>query len=119
MINVAELIQDPDFAQAFCVDTRVLNTFENEGEYTDSPSQARNFVGVIQPASPEDKVQFLPEGERTEEGIVIYTLTPLALPTDTEVEDVLNYKCSKWRIVGSRPFGDNGYYKSFAVRAKV
>ena len=70
MIDVSELIDDPDFATTFQVRRRT-GSFANEGAYSTTETTLTK-TGVIQPASQDDRVAYLPEGERTLDAIRIW-----------------------------------------------
>jgi hypothetical protein len=114
MINVAELLRDPDFAQSFQV-IRFSGAFANEGEYTQTPSAPIGMVGVIQPAKQTDIVQFLQEGERLGNLIVVYS--PQEIRTSdakTQESDIIVWHGTQYRVVQAKPWLDHGYWEVFA-----
>lgn len=111
MISVAELIRDPDLAQSFQVE-RVGGAFANEGEWTPSAPTILNMVGVIQPATRDDIVSFLPEGIRHSETIIVYCDTKIQMDdANAQRSDVIIWRGHPYRVVVSRPWVDYGYWK--------
>lgn len=119
MINVSELITDPDFAQTFTV-TRYF------GEWVDGRLQEQKseipMVGVITPENTSDMNQ-LPGGDTITGRINIYSLEPLfttRLKGDnssrSSTSDEIEWRGEKWKILQTENFLDFGYFKSLAVR---
>jgi hypothetical protein len=114
MINVAELLCDPDFAQSFQV-IRLGGAFANEGEYTQAQSPPINMVGVIQPAKQQDVVQFMPEGERLGNLIVVYCQQEIkSSDAKTQESDIILWHSNRYRVVQSRQWLDHGYWQVWA-----
>lgn len=114
MINVADLLRDPDFAQTFQV-VRFGGSFANEGEYTQAPAAPVSMVGVIQPAKQQDVVQFMPEGERLGNLIVVYCSQELkASDAKSQESDIIIWHGSRYRVAQARQWLDHGYWQVFA-----
>lgn len=114
MINVAELLSDPDFAQAFQV-IRVGGSFANEGEYSQSPETTIDIFGVIQPARQQDVVQFMPEGERLGNMIVIYCKTEIRVAdAKSQESDLVVWHGNRYRVAQARQWLDHGYWQVWA-----
>ena len=114
MINVAELLTDPDFSQTFQL-IRFDGVFANEGEYTQTQSPPINIVGVIQPAKQTDVVQFMPEGERLGNLIVVYCSQEIkASDAKSQESDIVVWRGNQYRVVQAKPWLDHGYWQVFA-----
>jgi hypothetical protein len=114
MINVADLLRDPDFAQTFQV-IRSTGYFGNEGEYIQTQAAPVNMVGVIQPAKQQDMVRFLPEGERLGNQIVIYCDQEIKSSDATSKEsDIIIWRGGKYRVGQAKRWLDHGYWQVWA-----
>ncbi len=84
LLDVTELLYDPDFAQDFVV-VRFIRSVSQQGLTVDSPGLFQSY-GVILPLSGA-QLAMLPEAERT--GSYITVITPFALYalTDTTAPD--------------------------------
>ena len=113
MINVAELMNDPDFASTFLV-RRPRGDRDDAGvfsvlDYTDIP-----VVGIVQPADP-DAVQMLSEGERLRNMIEVWSATELRASDAVEaLSDVLVVNGQSYRVIKTEDWSANGYSHVFA-----
>lgn len=113
MINVAELMRDPDFAQAFQVE-RAGGAFV-EGEWIAAAPAVLNMVGIIQPAKREDVLAILPEGGRLGSFIVVFTDQELQIEdSETKRSDVIIWRGKTYRVIGQKPWVDHGFWQAFA-----
>ena len=77
-------------------------------------------MGCIHPGTPE-MIQLLPEEEREEQFIAIYTDYALStgIPESTGVSftgpDRIHWKNQTWRVVYVRDWENFGYYQAYAV----
>lgn len=114
MINVAELITDPDFATTFTRE-RVDGGFVNGRWVNNAPVQL-SVVGIIQPATSPDDLEPLPEGERANEAIRIWSLIEIRKGDGESVlSDYVIFGGNKYRVYAVKPWALNGFYQSFAV----
>lgn len=61
----------------------------------------------------------LPEGVRTEQAIVLYTRTRLAVNTDqTPADRIVGYHGSDWEVLSSARYDDYGFWVSIASELK-
>lgn len=114
MIDVSELMSDPDFAQPFQV-VRSTGSFANEGEYTRTPTTL-NMTGVIQPATTEDVTNFLPEGERQKSAIRIWCAQEIRMADGNGAEaDEIVWQGKRHRVAHAKPWNTQGYWFAIAV----
>jgi hypothetical protein len=114
MIDISELVSDPDFAQQFQV-IRYTGGFASEGEYTQTPAAPITMTGVIQPAKEIDTVQFLREGERLGNMIVIYCATQIFESSGTgQNSDVIVWHGTQYRVHKAKHWQDHGYWQAWA-----
>ncbi len=116
MMNIAELMSDPDFAQAFKVLRSAAGSFAHEGEYSAGPVTELDYSGAIQPAA-RAALQVLPEGLRGETIIDVHCAQELRCGQglDDQASDVLVYQSQKYRVIYGMNYGDHGYWRVLAV----
>lgn len=117
MINVSEIVNDPDFAQSFNV-LRSTVTFVSGGI-----SNAITTVpmwGVILIAEPKD-LATLPEGDRISGSMAFYTQLPMYMTNvegtgDGHLSDIAVWHGQQFRIAKDSIWSDFGYYLTIGVR---
>lgn len=114
MINVSRVLSSPSFAQTFGL-IRPTGAFANEGQYTQTSPEPVSMVGVIQPASQQDMVQFGSEGERQGSMIVVYCAQEIRVSDGVGVEsDIIVWHGTQYRACKPFPWHANGYWKVLA-----
>lgn len=114
MINMSELMSDPDFTQAFTLRRRT-GSFANEGEFTQSAPTELPLVGSIQPASTADVVRFQAEGERRNALIRVWSATEMHTSDgEGQQPDEVVWRGSVYRVIECVPWADHGFWKVFA-----
>lgn len=112
MINVAEVVADPDFTRTFTV-RRPTSTFANEGVHTSTYTDS-TLTGIVQPASPKE-MELLPEGHRVGDVIAVWsTLEMRAGNADTIEADVIVVDGKSYKVLRCEPWADAGYWKVLA-----
>ena len=113
MINVAEIMRDPDFAQAFQIE-RADGAFANEGEWSQTATTL-DMVGIIHPAKREDQLAILPEGTRLGNVIVVYSDQELRIDNaQSERSDVVLWHGNPYRVIAAKHWADHGYWQVWA-----
>lgn len=112
LIDVVELLYDPDFAQDFTV-VRFVRTVSAQGLTVDSPGLFATY-GVILPLSGA-QLAMLPEAERT--GSFITVITPFALYalTDTTAPDQVQWHGRNYQVRSVNDWTDWGQGFTSAV----
>ena len=121
-MDITSAVFDPELGcTAFTVD-RITYTRSRSG--TTSRTVTAQAMGCIHPGTPE-MLQLLPEEEKTEEFIAIYT--DYALSTGTPegtgavsftAPDRIHWNNRTWRVVRVRDWQMFGYYQAYAVLMK-
>ena len=118
MIDVSELIVDPDFAQLYTV-YRKLGVW-NGGRFVETEMQLQ-FYGPITPANVKD-VNMLPEGDRIG-GLMVFRTTPdnpFLITRNTAgnmgTSDQPEWKGERYRILEVLPWDDFGHLKAIGTR---
>lgn len=113
MIEVSELMTDPDFAQAFDIIRESVTLVEGESQV--SQVTIPGVIGVIQPASREDIVLYAPEGERGDEWISIWCVQEIRDGNGVDkFSDVIVWQGRHHRVRKSKPWNTQGHYRAWA-----
>lgn len=130
MIDVSDVVNDPDFAQGFTIE-RSTGQFV-AGGFEKTPSNVQGY-GVISVAADED-IQMLPEGDRIDGAMVFHSheriyLTQLDGGYDQaqygaggfgvsvqHVSDQIYWRGQKFRVMHVAPYEDYGYWRAIGVR---
>jgi hypothetical protein len=114
MIDISEVVADSDFVEPITV-YRVTGALSNEGEITKS-EVAIARIAVVQPASKDDMVSYVPEGERTDEAIRIWCTQDLRMSDGNSIHsDIIEWSGKRYRVAYSAPWQQHGYYFVIAV----
>ena len=118
-MNITDAIFDPELGcTAFTVE-RITYTRSRAG--TTSRSTTARAMGCIHPGTPE-MIRLLPEEEREEQFIAIYTDYALSTGTPESTgasfmgPDRIHWNNQTWRVVRVRDWQMFGYYQAYAVR---
>ena len=116
MINISSALLDPELgAVSFIVERP---TYRRSGGTVTSSSQIFSAVGCIHPGTPE-MIKLLPEEDRHETFIAVYTDFALSLGMNSSVTytgpDRIHYANQTWRVVRVRDWSAFGYYQAYAV----
>ena len=118
-MNITDAIFDPELGcTAFTVE-RITYTRSRSG--TTSRSTTARAMGCIHPGTPE-MIRLLPEEEREEQFIAIYTDYALSTGTPESTgasfmgPDRIHWNNQTWRVVRARDWQMFGYYQAYAVR---
>lgn len=117
MIDVSELITDPDFVQPQPVTVqRATGSWDGSGIYSPTPFNVLYLVMIIEQMTPS-QVLAMPEGERDHEYITCWSNAPLLASdgiTDQQC-DVILWKNKPWRVIRCADRSDNGFWEAVAT----
>lgn len=114
MIDVSELVVDPDFAQSFQVKRHGAPTLSNEGEAV-ATFTVLDLYGVVQPASQNDVIKYLPEGQRQGNFISIWCKDEVRMGNgQAQLPDIVMNHGGVYRVAFSKNWVDNGYWFAIA-----
>ena len=119
-MDITSALFDPELGcTAFTVE-RI--TYSRSREGTTSRSTTVQARGCVHPGTPE-MLQLLPEEEKNETFIAVYTDYPLSTGVPEEegavsftAPDRIRWNGNTWRVVRVRDWGSFGYYHAYAVR---
>lgn len=91
MIDVTSIINDPDFVQSFQIQ-RITGSYDSHGNWVvDAPATLIPVNGIVLPVK-LDELKYLPEGERHDDNIGVYSQTELMLGNMADKQsDVILY----------------------------
>ena len=118
MIDVSELIIDPDFAQPYTVHRK--SGAWSEGVFNEIESELQ-FNGVIIVANTQD-VNMMPEGDRIAGLMTFYTTAdnPIFvtrnLSSDQGTSDEIEWRGERYKVMQTFPYTDYGYIKAVGTR---
>jgi hypothetical protein len=120
MINLSDVVSDPDFAQEFEIQ-RSSGGWWKAGVWINETIGVPGY-GVIQPATPEELDQ-VPEGDRVKGSLSFHSECPLfethtRSPNDkfAGTSDIICHRGQSYRLVKVWPWEDFGYYKAIGAR---
>ena len=112
MINVAELIHDPDFCQPYTLYRQTSTWLAGRSQPTEVAIQRS---GVIIAANSKDLLQ-APEGDRTKGIVAVYDTEPLLVTNEAGTSDEIIWHDERYRLFQVWPYKDYGYYKALGER---
>lgn len=120
MISLTPALTDPDLG--FTGFTVQRTTYRRQNGTSVPAVQTLPASGCIHPGTPE-MVQLLPEEDRHEEFIMIYTGFALSLGENDggeaySVPDRILWNGATWRVVRVRSYAMFGYVQGYAVRVR-
>ena len=119
MLNLLPALLDPELGSVSFTVERL--TYRRSGGTVTSSSQTFSAVGNIHSGTPE-MIELLPEEDRHETFIAVYTDFPLSLGINSGViytgPDRIHYAGQIWRVVRIRDWSAFGYYQAYAVLMK-
>ena len=115
-MDIPSVIMDPELGRSAFTVERL--TYSRTVEGTTSRCATCQAMGCVHPGTPE-MIQLLPEEERHEEFIAIYTDFALSLGSDHGNSyvgpDRVYWGGRTWRVVRVRDWSMFGYYQALAV----
>jgi len=118
VINVSEVITDPDFAQTFTV-YRSTGSFV-DGVWTENTPRAIKMLGVVTVSS-QKELDMVAEGDRIRGAMTFHSVCPLyptRVGTAQGTSDKIMWRGEYYKIQSVYPEVDWGYYKAIGTRIK-
>jgi hypothetical protein len=110
VINVGEIVTDPDFAQSFTV-YRSTGSFV-KGDWTESTPEEIIMRGVVTVMNARELAQY-PEGDRIKGAMTFYTQEALYVTRvgqEAGTSDQIMWRGEKYKIFNVAPYVDYGFY---------
>jgi hypothetical protein len=107
VIDVSEIVGDPDFVQPITLrrPTATMSGGVERTTHDDSTIQA-----VVQPADVHE-ISLLPEGARLGNIIAVYSTTEIRV--SPQAQDIVIVDEMFYRAIKSEPWGSSGYFVAF------
>ena len=117
-MDVSVALMDPELG--FTAFTVQRTSYRRESGASVPSVQTMPASGCVHPGTPE-QLQLLPEEDRHEEFIAVYTDFPLSLGTNDGGEtysapDRILWKGESWRLASLRDWSPFGYVQALAVK---
>lgn len=116
MLNVSEILSDPDFIQPLSV-TRSTGAFV-AGGYQSTPTTLT--LGAVVTVAKERDLAQVAEGDRVTGAILLYSSSEVFLTRAGTAgdgpSDVITWRGDQYRLAKVWPYGDYGYWKALGVR---
>jgi hypothetical protein len=113
VIDVSEVITDPDFAQPFSI-LRTTGSF-GEGGWIPNASTSIPTYGVITVAN-EKELDQIPEGDRIKGAMIFHTVTEIRTTNVGGISDQIEWNGDLYKIYQVAPWKDYGYYRAIGSR---
>jgi len=122
MIDVSQIVRDPDFAQNYEV---IRQTGEwNAGRFEVTGTKTLNYRGAVQPTD-KDTLQQLPENDRTSVSVSFYCSSPnvfyMTQESDSKddesqvIFDRIKWRGNQYKIIKVLDWSRNGYQIAVGV----
>ncbi|QDX92065.1 hypothetical protein EEL30_06595 [Brevibacillus laterosporus] len=112
MIDVSEVITDPDFAQSFTVHRKSGEWIAGRSVSSDA---SITMTGIVTVADAKTLEQ-LPEGDRVTGLMCFYSTHELFTTREQGTSDQLEWRKELYRVKQVFPYGDYGYFKAIGQR---
>ncbi|TWH46336.1 hypothetical protein [Sporomusa sp. KB1] len=112
MINVAEIIQDPDFCKPYTLYRKTTVLVGGRPRTSEKDIQRS---GVIIAATSKDLLQ-VPEGDRVKGIIAVYDTEDLLVTNEKGTSDNVDWNGERYRLFQLWPRKANGFYKALGER---
>lgn len=117
MIEVSELLNDPDLCESFTI-TRTTGTFQIGGWQKNVP-QVIQAYGAVRNTSGKE-LEMVPEADRIKNTLTFRTVFPLYTTNEQlgQVSDVLTFHGEDYRILAVKDYSQQGYFLAIATIMK-
>lgn len=115
MIDMIELLNDPDFTTDFILKIAGGKRLDN-GKFIEGFT-CYNRNGVIQPA-PQKDTQYLVDGDSNRAAVKIWSSEYVSAADNRapQLGDIIEWHCNEYRIVSVKDWSQYGYWQSLAVQ---
>lgn len=120
MINISEIINDPDYARKFIVARAGGGEFI-KGRFVPVTNAEIEMIGPVLPYSPQQS-EVTPDGDVIGGDMSflssqkIYTTQESTETEENFLSDIITYKGIKYKVLFVRDYSEYGYYRAIAKR---
>lgn len=119
MINVADVVSDPDLAQPFTI-LRSTGSWVN-GVWQSTVVSTPSYGVIAEPT--EVDLEMVPEGDKVKGAIVVWSPQIIYATHATEgaggSSDIIIWNGLNHRVLQTKLYSDYGYYRAIATRMKT
>lgn len=114
MIDVSEMLNDPDLCESFTI-TRTTGTFQIGGWVKNIPQQIQAYGAVRNTSGKE--LDMIPEADRVKNTLTFRSVTPMFETSEANgmISDVLAFHGEQYRILAVKDYSSQGYYLAIAT----
>lgn len=115
MIDVSEIVNDPDMCSTFSV-KRTTGAFA-AGCWQPNTSTIINTFGAVRNVSGKE-LEMIPEADRAHEAITVRTATQLFVTNQDgdQISDILQWQGANYRLLRIKQYEEQGYWYAEGVR---
>lgn len=116
VIQLGDIVLDPDFAQQFTVYRSTGDWVK--GKWTESTPEQITMTGVISVMN-EKELQAMPEGDKVKGAMVFHTTQELFVTrngTEKGTSDKIYWRGDYYRLFNIAPYADYGYFRAAGER---
>lgn len=110
-MDMADVLLDPDFRVDFPI-IRSVESVDARGRTQSSASEIA-AQGVVHPAT-EEELKILPESQRVEEIVAVYTATRLTAGDDTHGADRVGWQGGTYKVLKVMDYSQFGFVMALA-----
>ncbi len=111
MIDLSELLEDPDFCDTYKVLRK--RSYWNEGKQV-SDIDEFTVEGIVLPSTSKD-IDMLPEGDRQHGLKTFFSPVPLHVTDTEETSDICVYRGQQYKLLSAFDYQSNGFYKAIGT----
>ena len=116
MLNVANLVIDPAFAQNISL-YRSSGKWD-KGKFISNPPEQLTIIGSVQPAGEKDTIM-TPQGNQIQAEVAVYSNSVIHTTragSNPGLSDEIEWSGARYRVMRVEDWHDFGYYKALCVR---
>lgn len=112
MINLGELIHDPDFCDTFVIARHTASKWEKGRQEV----QTKRIImeGIVAPSTAQE-LETLPEGDRNNGMKTFYADSPFKLTDTEQMADICIFRGHQYKLLQVFDYSSNGYYKAIGT----
>lgn len=117
LINLSELLVDPDFSQTVTV-TRQAGDWNTATGHFDTTTSTLTMPAVVKPLTTRE-LTIQPEADRAAGMINVYTLSAVyttSLEPTRRISDQVTWRGEQYRVSNMADYADYGFYKATCTR---
>lgn len=111
MINVSEILNDPDLTQSFIVHRKSGTWIDGRFVQTETDL---TFWGVVENANPKEMFQ-VPEGDKISGMVKFYSTSEMFTTREEGTSDEIEFRGDRYRVLTVNDWSNFGYFCAIGV----